>query len=116
VRAWLLELRHEGVRIQGERAAADWVEGFVSCDLRRSRTRCFDCVVFRRVLDPHPMPNWRELFEPQITSIGGGSIWLRGIVRAGGAAVLQEWRLDVQRTVKPGGHCGPPLGEIPPSR
>jgi hypothetical protein len=68
--------------------------------------------VFRRVIDPHPMPNWRELFEPHIMSIGGGTIWLRGFERVGDAAVAQEWRLDVQRAVAPGAVSGPPMGEV----
>ena len=32
--------------------------------------------------------------------------------RDGAAAVVQEWRLDVQRAVAPGEHYGPPLGEV----
>jgi hypothetical protein len=28
--------------------------------------------------------------------------------------VLQEWRLDLQRVVPPGGHYGPPTGEVRP--
>lgn len=116
MRAWLLELRRGGVRVGGQRAPAEWVDGFVSFTSRPGKARTFDCCVFRRVGDPHPMPNWRELFEPRIVSIGGGTIWLRGFERDGSAAVVQEWRLDCQRAVKPGGHFGPPLGEVPASR
>jgi len=39
---------------------------------------------------------------------------VRGFERAGAAAVVQEWRLDLQRAVAPGGHYGPPLGEVRP--
>ena len=50
-------------------------------------------------------------------SIRAGSIYLRGFerVQRGGstAALIQEWRLDCQRAVAPGGHYGPPLGELP---
>lgn len=116
MRAWLLELRRGGVRVHGTRRPDDWVEGFVSFTSRVTRSRSFDCLVFRRVTDPHPVPNWRELYEPRIMSIGGGSLWLRGFERDGDAAVVQEWQLDVQRAVPPGGHYGPPLGEVPPSR
>lgn len=116
MRAWLLELRRRGARVRGDRSPEEWVEGFVSFHSRRTRARSFDCLVFRRVIDSHPMHNWRELFEPRLMSIGGGSIWVRGFERDGEAAVVQEWRLDVQRAVKPGGHHGPPLGEVAPSR
>lgn len=44
------------------------------------------------LVDPHPVPNWRALFEPRIVSIGGGSIWLRGFERVGTAAVVQAPR------------------------
>jgi hypothetical protein len=116
VRAWLLELRRSGVRVRGVRRPDEWVEGFVSFRAHPTRCRSFDCMVFRRVMDPHPMPNWRELYEPRIMSIGGGSLWIRGFERQGDAALVQEWRLDCQRAVAPGGHVGPPLGEVPSTR
>lgn len=109
-------MRSRGTRIKVPRAADDWVEGFVSFAGRRTAARSFDCVVFRRIIDAHPVPNWRELFEPRLTSIGDGTLWLRGFESHDGAAVVQEWRLDVQRAVKPGGRVGPPLGEIKPGR
>jgi hypothetical protein len=39
-------------------------------------------------------------------------MYVRGFERVGAAAVVQEWRLDVQRAEAPGGHYGPPLGEV----
>ena len=74
MRAWLLRLRCEGVRLGEERPPADWTEGFVSFVSRPSRARTFDCLVFRRVIDSHPMPNWCELFEPRIVSVGAGTL------------------------------------------
>jgi hypothetical protein len=115
MRAWLLPLRHQGVRLEQERPPSDWVEGFVSFETRTVRGRSFDCLVFRRVVDSHPMPNWRELFEPRIVSVGAGTLYVRGFERVGAAAVVQEWRLDVQRAVAPGAHYGPPLGEVRPA-
>lgn len=114
MRAWLLPLRREGVRLGDERPPSDWTEGFVSFTSRPGRGRSFDCLVFRRVGDSHPMPNWCELFEPRIVSVGDGTLIVRGFERVGAAAVVQEWRLDVQRAVAPGGHYGPPLGEVRP--
>jgi hypothetical protein len=36
-----------------------------------------------------------ELFEPVLTSIGNGSLVLRGFERDSGAATVQEWRCEV---------------------
>jgi hypothetical protein len=112
MRAWLLKLRLHGVRITGDRPPADWVEGFLSFREQRTAARSFDCLVFRRVIDPHPVPNWAELYEPRLLSIGAGSIWLRGFERVDGVGFVQGWRLDVQRAIKPDETYGPPMGEL----
>ena len=112
MRAWLLRLRREGVRLGEDRPAGDWTEGFVTFTSRPTKSRTFDCLVFRRVGDAHPMPDWCELFEPRLVAVGGGTLYVRGFERVGAAAVVQEWRLDCQRAVAPGGHYGPPLGEV----
>ena len=112
MRAWLLRLRREGVRLGEDRPPGDWTEGFVTFTSRPTKARTFDCLVFRRVGDPHPMPDWCELFEPRIVAVGGGTLYVRGFERVGVAAVVQEWRLDCQRAVAPGEHYGPPLGEV----
>jgi hypothetical protein len=39
-------------------------------------------------------------------------MWLRGFERVDGVGYVQEWRLDVQRVIKPGETHGPPLGEL----
>jgi hypothetical protein len=36
------------------------------------------------------MPNWCELFEPRIGSVGAGILVVRGFERVGAAAVVQE--------------------------
>jgi hypothetical protein len=64
------------------------------------------------VTDPHPAPNWAELFEPRLVSVGAGSMWLRGFERVDGVGFVQEWRLDVQRAIKPNETYGPPMGEL----
>ena len=107
-----MQLRRDGVLFGDARPPTDWTEGFVSFTARPGKASTFDCLVFRRVVDAHPMPNWCELFEPYIVSIGGGTLVVRGFERVDRAAVVQEWRLDVQRAVAPGGHYGPPLGEV----
>jgi hypothetical protein len=112
MRAWLLKLRLDGVRIKGDRSPGDWVEGFLSFHEQRTNARSFDCLVFRRVTDPHPAPNWAELFEPRLVSVGAGSMWLRGFERVDGVGFVQEWRLDVQRAIKPNETYGPPVGEL----
>jgi hypothetical protein len=39
-----------------------------------------------------------ELFEPVLTSIGHGSLLLRGFERVGDSAVVQEWRCELLGT------------------
>lgn len=69
-----------------------------------------------RHADSHNVPDCAELFDPRLVSIGAGTLWVRGFESTGNAGVVQEWRVDVQRPIRPGGHYGPPLGETGPSR
>ena len=119
MRSWLLRLRKDGVSLGDDRPAADWLDGFVSSEQRQTRSRTVLCLVFRRVGDANMLPNTAELFDPHILSVRHGTIYLRGHERVqqgrATAAVVQEWRLDCQRAVSPGGHYGSPLGELAPA-
>jgi hypothetical protein len=58
------------------------------------------------------MPNWCKLFERRIVCVAAGTSVVRGFERVNAAAAVQEWRLDAQRAVAPGGHCVPPPGKV----
>jgi hypothetical protein len=39
-------------------------------------------------------------------------MWLRGFERVDGVGFVQEWRVDVQRAIRPDETYGPPMGEL----
>jgi hypothetical protein len=118
MRAWMLQLRKDGVSLGDDRPPSDWMEGFVSSEQRQTRSRTMLCLVVRRVGESNLLPNTAELFDPHILSVRHGTIYLRGHERLqrgrAVAAVVQEWRLDCQRAVPPGGPYGPPMGDLAP--
>lgn len=72
MRAGLLKLRIDGVGIKGGCPPSDRAEGFLPLREQRTAARSCDCLVFRRVIDPHPVQNRAELSEPRLVSIGAG--------------------------------------------
>ena len=67
---------------------------------------CVHCIVRRNApylvaqLNRHGHPvdsKLIELFEPALVGAGNGAFRLRGVERADGAAVLQEWICEVAR-------------------
>lgn len=118
----MLRLRAAGVLLPELRPPEEWHEGFVSLETTRPAQRTGRTTLvaeFRGFGDSHLVPPAR-LFEPVLTGLAHGTILLRGIERVTQgrktAAVLQEWRLDAQRVIPPGGTAGPPLGELPATR
>jgi len=119
MRVWLLRLRHDGVLISRDRRPGEWSEGHVHSVAIWDGKRLVRVVEFRAIGDAVVSKPRSKLYDPTLLDIGGDCMTLRGVekVRRGrtAAAVIQEWRLDVQGVVPPGGHYGPPLGELEPS-
>jgi hypothetical protein len=115
----LLRLRHDGVLISRDRRPNEWTEGHLQSVAKWDGKRLVRVVEFRAIGDAVVAKPRGKLYDPTLVEIGADWMTLRGVekVRRGrsAAAVIQEWRLGVQGVVPPGGHYGPPLGELEPS-
>lgn len=119
MRGWVLILRRGGTLLPRQRPSDDWREGFVESRSRWAGDRLVRVLEFRKLGASAVAPPDAVLYDFAVTRLGGEGLTVRGIERLEScgsvAAVLQEWRVDLQRVVPPGGHYGPPLGKVRPS-
>ncbi len=119
MRGWMLKLRKSGTLLPQRRDPDEWLEGFIESRSRWAGERLVRVPEFRQIHASVVAPPDALLYDFAVTRLGGEGITVRGIERLESrgtvAAVLQEWRVDLQRVVPPGGHYGPPLGVIRPS-
>ncbi len=118
MRGWILKLRQGGTLLPQHRAPEDWREGFVESRSEWAGERLVRVLEFRRIHAAVVAPPDEVLYDFAVTRFGREGVLVRGIERLEHrgtvAAVLQEWRLDLQRVVPPGGHYGAPTGEVRP--
>ncbi len=108
MRAWLLYLRKNGVRLPQQREHTEWIDGFVETrrEWAENGTGLVYVATFRGIDQTAIAPPLGTLYNVTLTQICQDWMILRGIeemrVNGGTAAVLQEWKLNIERDRAPG--------------